>query len=130
MVGRMARNALPPKTLIDGFVAIMPPECGAVPLDAFARALWRVAPGRVRLGLYGICLLLRLRAFLGGASWGRRTPDERRAVIAAFGASRSPLLREIPVMLKALAAQGAFGHPAGQAAFGLPVDATPPFWAP
>jgi hypothetical protein len=130
MVGIMARAALPPKTLIDCFIAVMPPECGAVPFDAFARAFWRVAPGRVRLGLHGVCFLLRLRAFWGGPSWDRRTPDERRAVIAAFGASRSHLLREIPVMLKALAAQGAFGHPAGQAAFGLPVDTTPPFWAP
>jgi hypothetical protein len=130
MVGTMTRPAQPPVTLVESFVAVLPPECAAVPLDAYARAFWRVAPGRVRLGLHGVCVLLRLRAWWDGPSWGRRTPDERRAVIAAFGASRNHLLREIPVMLKALAAKGAFGHPAGQAAFGLPVDATPPFWAP
>jgi hypothetical protein len=130
IVGAMARVSPPPVTLVEAFVAVMPPECGGVPLDAFARAFWQVAPGRVRWGLHGVCLLLRGRAWLTGRGWARCTVDERRRLIAGLGASRSALVREVPALLKALAAQGAFGHPEGQRAFGLPVDASPPFWSP
>lgn len=117
------------RCLRECFEALLPPEAAALPLDDFVRALERAAPARVRWGLRGLLLFVRLRAFAAGPAWSRRTPAERTALLDAMRSSNVYLVRETPVMLKALGAFAAFGHPDTQRAFGLPVDVSPPAWA-
>ena len=117
------------RCLRECFEALLPPEAAALPLEAFIGALERAAPGRLRWGLRGLLLFLRLRAFATGPAWSRRTTAERTALLDAMRSSNVYLVRETPVMLKALGAFAAFGHPDTQRAFGLPADESLPAWA-
>lgn len=111
------------------FEAVLPPETAGVPLERFLDALVSRAPARVVLGLRGALLFVRLAAVLRGRRLSRRTPAERVALLEDLRASDVYLVREVPTLFKALAGFAGFGHPAGQRAFGLPTDATPPEWA-
>jgi hypothetical protein len=111
------------------FRALLPPEAMKLPLVSFLFRVEALAPARMAWGLRGVLLYLRLRCLLAGRPWGRRSVTEHRALFEAMRRSPVYLVREMPVMLQALGAFAAFGHPDTQRAFGLPVDATPPFWA-
>jgi hypothetical protein len=111
------------------FRALLPPEALELPLVGFQIWVERLAPARVAWGLRGVLLYLRLRCLLAGRPWGRRRVTEHRALFEEMRTSSVYLIREMPVMLKALGAFAAFGHPDTQRAFGLPVDTSPPFWA-
>ena len=110
------------------FEALLPPEAAALPLDAFIVALERAAPNRVRWGLRGLMLFVRWRARRTGRPWWLRTQAERTTLFEEMRASERYLVRETPLMFKALGSFAAFGHPDTQRAFGLPVDASPPAW--
>ncbi len=115
--------------LTEAFRAILPPETAAVPLDGFFGLLVARAPLQVLWGLRIVCYMIRLNALLRGRPWSRRTVSQRIELLDSLRRSEVHLFREAPTMLKALAGFAGFGHPAGQRAFGLPVDATPPAWS-
>jgi hypothetical protein len=124
--------ALVSETIFPANVVPGLPGAGEVAWDPFlddlaARAPFRMLAG-LKLALVFVALLApflvlgRLRTFAGLAA------EERLRVLARLRESRVYVIRELPVLLKSVAAFAYCGLPAVRERLGLPVDTTPPPW--
>lgn len=126
---------------LDGLYRVILPEDGdarlplgasAVPLVAFTERWLRTVPWEVRVGFRLALRLVAVSPVLTGRGLrplGRLPASEQVAVLEALGDHPVHLLRELPVLLKAVAATGYCAHPEVRRCMGYPDHAEgPPPW--